>query len=129
MKNAFLSLLKPPKFVGNEEKTRVAIILHIILLSVVASTASFTLISFFVTSNPLRYILLLTPFLLMLLGLFGLLRRGHIYWAGSGLVFVGWLIITIASATGDGIRSPGIRADSDCMYGIVLRIQPNFRLF
>jgi PAS domain S-box-containing protein len=123
MRKAFLSLIKPPHFEDDEEKTRVAGILHIVFLSMLAGVVIFATSAFFTTPNPLRHVLTVMPFFLVIVSLWRWLHRGHVYGAGNGLVMAGWLFITFASAIGGGIRSPGISSYLNFIFVAGLLIQ------
>ena len=100
--------LAPPVFPDEEEKTRAASLLNIVLLSL---TFLVTVIIFGVLLGGqfrLAAYISLGTFILVLLGLQIPMRRGHVKPASALLVLTFLPIVTAALASGGTVRAPGI---------------------
>jgi PAS domain S-box-containing protein len=105
MLNPILRLLHPPEFT-DEDETRSARILHMVMLSSFVLLLAYALVSFFAAPREtLRLQLLL--FIMVVVGLcLILLHRGHIRSAGFIFTAVLWLVLTTAFLFSDGINAP-----------------------
>jgi PAS domain S-box-containing protein len=99
------TLLAPPVFEGDTDKTRAARLLHIILLTLFARGV---LIRVITGSDPPRASFVL-PFLVLLIALMILMRRGEVCLASIMTVFSFWLSLTAAAIVTGGIHSAGFR--------------------
>ncbi|MBA3545129.1 MAG: PAS domain S-box protein [Nannocystis sp.] len=98
-------LLAAPTF-ADEEKDRVAAILHTILLAVSVICVLAGAVQFFALEQDQSAMLVYPALLLACLTLLGLVRRGHLQFAGSVFLLCLWAIITFGALTYGGIRSP-----------------------
>ncbi len=109
------TLFAPPMFEGNEEKTRVARLLHIILIVVMALVMMFSVPAFLMTPEIGRVLIELTLALWSLLMLI-LLRRGFVYLAGFLLSFTLWAVVSYGTYEAGGFRGSTMSA----YFGIIL---------
>jgi len=102
----FHQWFSPPVFDGDEDKTRVAALLNVLLwLFIVAAT----LYGLFAPIEPeMRYrrAIIIIPFVLAMLALKQLIRWGHIRLAGNLVVFLLWLTFTVAMLFGADYHNP-----------------------
>jgi len=99
-------LLRPPVF-EDEEKTRIAVILGVILWSVVAvvSVLIFVWLSTGKSHELGPYAFVANAFIIAVaLGLLFLVHKGHLKSAGFGFVVFSWSNITFQAFTSDGVR-------------------------
>ena len=103
--NPIIRLLRPPEF-SDEDETRSARILHLVMLTSFGLLLAYALVSFFTAPREaLRLQLLL--FIMVVVGLcLILLHRGHIRWAGFIFTAVIWLVMTVAFFFSGGIYAP-----------------------
>jgi signal transduction histidine kinase len=107
--------IAPPVFEGDEEKTRVARLLHIILITVMTLVMMFSVPAFLLTpeiGRVLIEILLAFWAVLMLV----LLRRGYVYLAGFLLSFTLWAVVSYGTYEAGGFRGSTMSA----YFGIIL---------
>ncbi|MBZ0304127.1 MAG: hypothetical protein K8J31_30610 [Anaerolineae bacterium] len=99
-------LLAAPVF-ADEEQTRMAGLLHMILLSCLLGAAFFL---FILLISPAYFsitqFMLGTAALILVVGGLVVLRRGHVRPISLTLVICLWVIITLASAPDAGVRDP-----------------------
>ncbi len=108
------ALIAPPVF-EDEEKTRVARLLQIILITVTVLVMLFSVPAFFMTPEIGRVVIeLFLGFwaLLMLV----LLRRGHVYLSGFLLSFTLWAVVSYGTYEAGGFRGSTMSA----YFGIIL---------
>lgn len=102
------SLMSPPVF-ADEERTRIARLLHVVLLAAMAASLFFLLpFMILVPENAGRYFLLAAGIVATGVILFVVMRRGFPNLAGGALVLALWGMITAAAATGGGARTPTV---------------------
>lgn len=109
------ALLAPPKFEGDEEKTRVARLLQIILITVMTLVMLFSVPAFVMTPEIGRVVIeIFLAFwaLLMLV----LLRRGHVYLSGFLLSFTLWAVVSYGTYEAGGFRGSTMSA----YFGIIV---------
>src|SRR5262245_45793798 len=99
------TLLTPPVFEGDIDKTRAARLLHIILWTLFARAV---LIRVITGSDPPRPSFVV-PFLILLIAMMILSRRGEVRLASVMTVFSFWLSLTAAAVVTGGIHSTGYR--------------------
>lgn len=107
--------MTPPVFAEDEEKTRIARLLYIILIVVMALVMMFSVPAFLLTPEIGRIlieILLAIWAVLMLI----LLRRGHVYLAGFLLSFTLWAVVSYGTYEAGGFRGSTMSA----YFGIIL---------
>jgi GAF domain-containing protein len=101
------SIFAPPVFEGDEEKTRTAALLNILLW--VVFWAIIVAAPFQIMDAPEAAILIVIAsyglVALPVLGLIWMSRRGHVQWASQLLVALIWAVTTITIITFGGIRS------------------------
>jgi PAS domain S-box-containing protein len=100
------TLLSPPIFAGDEDKTRIARQVHFILLLLLGGAAAYTLALPWLAPERTNRLWLVAPLFLLFGALFIINRRGHARPAGGWLIAGLWLVLTVAAATSEGIRSP-----------------------
>jgi PAS domain S-box-containing protein len=102
-----LNLLAPPAFENDPDKTFAAGLLNTILLAMLIGAILYGVGSpIAVTLLPLRLAYVGT-FVLLVLGLLYLMRRGHVRFASWASVTGTWAILTIAALTSGGVLAPG----------------------
>jgi signal transduction histidine kinase len=109
------TLVKPPVFPEDEEKTRVARLLQIVLITVMALVMAFSVPAFFMTPEIGRVLIeIILGFwaLLMLV----LLRRGYVYLAGFLLSLTLWGVVSYGTYEAGGFRGSTMSA----YFGIIL---------
>lgn len=109
------SLFAPPVFADDEEKTRIARLLHLILITVMALVMMFSVPAFVMTPEIGRIlieIILGVWALLMLV----LLRRGYVALAGFLLSFTLWAVVSYGTYEAGGFRGSTMSA----YFGIIL---------
>ncbi|MBZ0278153.1 MAG: PAS domain-containing sensor histidine kinase [Anaerolineae bacterium] len=105
MRTTLGGLFVPPRF-DDPEQTRVAALLHVILLACLLAIGLYMLIvPLTMTAEPFRTWLAVLAFF-PTLGLFVFMRRMPLRLASLLLVVVLWVGITLAAITGGGIHSP-----------------------
>src|SRR5439155_8276953 len=108
--------LSPPVFPADEEQTRVAGVLHTLLLAILAGDGMFIIFTWILGVSALRLIIL-GPLFLVTLGLLLVMRRGYVRLASIVLSISLW-----AAATGACVISGGVRAPVFSGYLIVVLI-------
>ena len=98
-------LLAAPTF-ADEEKDRVAAILHTILLAAIVICTLAAAMQVFVFDQPQSSMLAYPALLLACIALLALVRRGNLQAAGSVFLLCLWAVITFGALTYGGIRSP-----------------------
>ena len=98
-------LIAPPVFEEDADKTRIAWLLNIILLTLIARAI---FIRFVTGSEPTRpsYVV---PFVLLLVAMMFVMRRGAVRSASIVTVCGFWLSLTVAALETGGIQSAGFR--------------------
>ncbi len=109
------TLLAPPTFEGDEEKTRVARLLQIILITVMALVMMFSVPAFFMTPEIGRVLIELVLAFWAVLMLV-LLHRGHVYLAGFLLSFTLWAVVSYGTYEAGGFRGSTMSA----YFGIIV---------
>jgi len=100
--------LKPPVFPEDENKTRVAHILHVILVVILGGTlASATFILGFIHTG-IQNLVFLIPTIPLVAGLLHLLKRGYVHLSSLLFVFLAWFNLTVVISFGYGIQAVGI---------------------
>jgi|GEM_PF-983571 len=103
--------LQPPVF-EDPEKTRVAAVLHRILLGVLVLMGTLFLSAFqpAVAPNPLPVMATELAAFLLALPCLTLLHRGHVRSAGQIFSWMTWVVVTAATVCFGGIQSPTVAA-------------------
>lgn len=109
------SWLAPPVFANDEEKTRIARLLHIILITVMVLVMIFSVPAFLLTPEIGRILIELFLGVWALLMLM-LLRRGQVYLAGFLLSFTLWAVVSYGTYEAGGFRGSTMSA----YFGIIL---------
>lgn len=105
----------PPKFEGDEEKTRIARLLQIILVTVMALVIMFSVPAFLMTPEIGRVLIEVVLGIWSLLMLV-LLRRGRVYLAGFLLSFTLWAVVSYGTYEAGGFRGSTMSA----YFGIIV---------
>lgn len=100
----------PPVFEGDEDKTRAAILLNIILWISVAATLFYNIFAPIDPSMELRRNVIVAAFLLTSLVFKQLVNRGHVRQIGTLIVFALWLLVTIAMVLDPDENNPAFMA-------------------
>ncbi|HNT74997.1 MAG TPA: GAF domain-containing protein [Anaerolineae bacterium] len=97
--------LAPPVFADDAEKTRVAYLLNVMVLTIISA---FSVVSLLLAFNPVtrRGLIVLIPLSLFAWGAWALLRMGHVYGTAHGFVLFLWVAITCIIFFAGGVRSP-----------------------
>jgi PAS domain S-box-containing protein len=98
-------LLAAPVF-EDEDKTRVASLLNVILLALVPLAMMYGIASSFMFLDPVPVLGFVSVATLLGLGVRSLMRRGRVKLASVLLSSVLWVIITLGVFVSDGVRSP-----------------------
>jgi methyl-accepting chemotaxis protein len=98
--------LVPPVF-EDEDKTRTAYALNIIVLTVMALAVLFSIFSLVVIPEQWSIVIPESALVLVGVGVLSLMRRGHVRLAGLLFSFVLWVIITLVTVVSGGVRTPG----------------------
>ena len=104
----FRSQLAPPKFVGNDDKTRIARWLNIILLTGAAVAITYSLLSPFIDPKPVQAIAANGVMLALYGSMLILIRRGRVALAGVLFSSLVWLIVTVSLVAYGSVVSPGL---------------------
>jgi len=116
-------LLAPPVFAGDEEKTRIAQMLNVILLSVVIFVGGFIAIRVARGLDPVGIQNLSNvSLLLLMLVLLGVMRRGFVRAASLMLVTLSWANLMYQAWLFGGVR------DSAFVGGIIIILLANLLL-
>ncbi|HXV44611.1 MAG TPA: PAS-domain containing protein, partial [Anaerolineae bacterium] len=107
MLTRFQHFLAPPVF-DDEEKTRVAGLLNIILLATIAANIAYNPILVVFLANPAPILVIDGVFLLLEIGLLVLMRRGYIQVTSILLLFLVWIHVTFVLYSFGGMRSPAL---------------------
>jgi PAS domain S-box-containing protein len=97
--------ITPPVFEEDVDKTRVAWLLNIILLTLIARAI---FIRFVTGSEPSRPSLVF-PFILVLLVIMFVMRKGAVRLASTATICVFWLSLSLAASETGGLHSAGFR--------------------
>ena len=101
--------LQPPVFPGDENKTRVARTLHVILLISLVGVAVYTILLIGFARGEVQSLIFAFVALPLILGLWYSMRKGYVYIASALLVSLAWLNLTVAAiADGYGIRGTSL---------------------
>ena len=101
--------LQPPVFPGDENKTRVARTLNVILLISLVGVAVYTILLIGFARGEVQSLIFAFVALPLILGLWFSMRKGHVYIASALLVSLAWLNLTVAAiADGYGIRGTSL---------------------
>jgi PAS domain S-box-containing protein len=95
----------PPIFEGDADKTRVAWLLNIILLTLIARAIFIRFATGSETARPSFVV----PFILVLLAMLSVMRNGAVRLASIGTVCAFWLSLTLAATETGGLHSAGFR--------------------
>ena len=108
-----LEFLAPPVFEDDEDKTRTARILNTILLGLTALLIVYIVFQFFANTQAIQPIAQITYgiVVVIMIGLGGVLRRGHVKAASIIFIAVGWLAINYVGWNGVGIQGTGYTAN------------------
>src|SRR5512145_2651373 len=96
----------PPVFPEDEEKTRVAALLNVILWVFVAITLFFAILSPFLYLEPLNSIAMVGATILLRQGLLIAMQRGRVALAGRMLVMMLWIVATTLMLLSGGLGGP-----------------------
>ncbi|GEM_PF-2665062 len=102
-------LLAPPVFEGDEDKTRMAMLLNTILFLLLARALLFRGLSFFEDATQAPRPGLFVPLTVLLTGMIFLMRRGYVQMASVITVIGFWLSLSVIAVINGGIRSTGFR--------------------
>lgn len=108
MKKWFRGLFTPPFFPNDEDKTRKAALLHSILLITLILTIFYAISLPFTHTKPAVYLLLVAAILFFLSVALIRIKSGGISQAAIGFTLFSWLLFTIISFIGGGLKSPTV---------------------
>lgn len=112
----FRRLIAPPVFEEDEDKTRVAALLNVILLIVAGLVALYMLVTLVTEANLVIGLAIEGTMLLVALGLLVLMRRGWVRRAALILSLLLWGLITVGTYLYGGLRGSGIGS----FFGVAL---------
>lgn len=115
MKGIFRRLLAPPVFAEDEEKTRVAGLLNVILMIVLGLVVAFTIPAVIMTPS-LGRILVELFILLVVVGMLVLMHRGYVRLSAFLLSSILWVSISFGTYQAGGFRGSTMSA----YFGIIL---------
>ncbi|GAB4578679.1 MAG: hypothetical protein Fur0022_14150 [Anaerolineales bacterium] len=98
--------LRPPVFEGDKEKTQKARLINTILFAMFSSAFLYFVFAPIAYTMWVRRLIIIVPFLLVLVGLWGAMRRGWVRLAGEGIVLALWGVFTLAMGFGAGYNNP-----------------------
>ncbi len=98
--------IAPPVFGEDEDKTRAAILLNIILWITMAATLFYNIVAPIDPAMERQRLVIAVPFLLTLLVFKQLVNWGHVKAIGGLIVFAIWLLVTIAMALNPQENNP-----------------------
>jgi len=105
------NLLAAPVFEGDEDKTRIAGLLDVMLLTTTMATVVGTIVMFWIEPNEIVINAVFGVILVVLIfGLRALTRRGHVRPVGVLFSSMLWGGMTFLLFTGEGIRDPSFTA-------------------
>jgi PAS domain S-box-containing protein len=107
MPDALKSLLSPPVFPGDEDKTIAAAMAHYgILFGLIANVIHIPML--ILAGDPAgRSVLLPSVMIAALLANHAVLRRGFVRAASACFILVGWVLLAAANYTAGGVMAPG----------------------
>ena len=100
--------LAPPTFADDEDKTRIAWWLYIILLLAAAVALLYSLLSPFIDPKPAQAVAINCAMLAIYGGIMVLLRKGYVALAGMIFSLLLWLTVTLSVAAYGSVLSPGL---------------------
>ena len=106
MSTFFRQCFSPPVFDGDEDKTRVAALLNVLLWLFIVAAALYGLLAPIEPEMRYRRAIIIVPFVIAMLVLIQLVRWGHIRLAGNLVVFLVWLTFTVAMLFGADYHNP-----------------------
>ena len=95
-----------PVFTENEDKTRIAALLNIIILIFIAAAALYGLLAPIDPAMRYRRAIIIIPFVLVMFVLKQLVNWGHTHFTGNLVVFFLWLMFTTAMLFGADYHNP-----------------------
>ena len=99
--------LKPPAFPGDENKTRVAYILHAILVISFGGVLVYATLLLGFIPHGIQNLAFLVPVLPLVIGLLHLMKRGFVHLSSLLFVFLAWLNLTaMVVSYGTGCAEP-----------------------
>jgi len=99
-------LSAPPVFANDEDKTRIASILNVVLWSLLAATLAYAFLAPIDPTLVWRRVFIIGPLLALLLWVRALMLRGHVRLAGFMTVFGLWLTFALGMRLGGGFSNP-----------------------
>lgn len=94
----------------DEEKSRIAALLHIILLSIMVAGIVYAVVWLIIAPNQIERLgMIAIAYPIALISLF-LMRRGQVKWASIVLSSAMWLLMTFGAATSGGVQSPSFNS-------------------
>ncbi|HEU4388337.1 MAG TPA: PAS domain S-box protein [Blastocatellia bacterium] len=101
-------VLAPPVFDGDEDKTRMALLLNAILWVLLVRALLFGAVTWFEDAARPRPSLVL-PVSILLVAMLFLMRLGYVQMASTITTIGFWIYLTVIAVINGGIRSPGFR--------------------
>jgi GAF domain-containing protein len=105
MMNWIRQFFAPPVFEGDEDKTRTASLLNIILLSILAVASPIIVISPLALPQPLLGVIVSVPMTLLCLGALVIMRRGYVRLASLIPVSIQWIAYAAMVLISGGMTS------------------------
>src|SRR4030095_303318 len=96
----------PPVFDGDEDKTRIAALLNMILWFFIVSASLYGILAPIAPEMMYRRAIIIVPFVLMMLALKQLVNWGYLRLTGNLAVFFLWLMFTFSMLYGADYHNP-----------------------
>lgn len=102
------SLFAPPVFENDEEKTRTAYLLNIVILGLLVTSATTSVVLTLVVFRAFEVRSgIALCFCLLLIAIYSLMRRGYVQVAVILLILILWGVVTVSLVRLGGVRLPG----------------------
>jgi PAS domain S-box-containing protein len=109
MRTWIARVFAPPVFVGDEDKTRMALVLNTVLWVLLARAVAFRGLSWIEDTAQAPRPSLFLPVTVLLLGMMFLMRSGHVRLASVITLTGFWASLTAIAVINGGVRSTGFR--------------------
>ncbi|MGB0388947.1 MAG: ATP-binding protein [Ardenticatenaceae bacterium] len=106
----FKSFLVAPIFEGEEDKTRLAALLHMTLLATLVGVGVYMIALSIIAPDLIYRVEILSVVFPLVLGMLFLMRRGYVQLATICMGGVAWVIMTLLALSSGGVRAPGFNS-------------------
>ncbi|RPI97101.1 MAG: hypothetical protein EHM39_10020, partial [Chloroflexi bacterium] len=105
MLGRFRSILSSPVFIEDHEKTRLARVLHVTLLTLLAMTVLYLVVAALILPRPDRIVIPSVLTIALIAGVWLLMRRGYVRLSSWLWVSALWVLVTLFMLPFDGVGS------------------------